>query len=105
LEDEAGLVQSLGMAYHAIPVDWENPKESDFTAFESVMQEIGSGKVLIHCAANFRVTAFFSLYALKNLGWTEQQADAFMASVWHGSNYPIWEEFIRIMKHKIAGET
>ena len=34
LPDEAGLVRSLGMAYHHIPVDWEAPKESDFEAFD-----------------------------------------------------------------------
>jgi len=30
LPDEAGLVRSLGMTYHHIPVDWNNPQESDF---------------------------------------------------------------------------
>jgi cell division protein FtsI/penicillin-binding protein 2 len=58
-------------------VDWEAPKLSDFEAFESVMQELPFGKTLVHCAANFRVTAFYSLYALKHLGWSEAQADAF----------------------------
>ena len=29
LEDEAGWVQSLGMDYVNIPVNWENPQESD----------------------------------------------------------------------------
>ena len=37
LDDEAGLVQSLGMAYHHIPVEWEHPQASDFAAFEAVM--------------------------------------------------------------------
>ena len=26
LPDEDGLVRSLGMAYHHIPVDWDNPR-------------------------------------------------------------------------------
>lgn len=103
LPDEAGLVQSLGMTYHHIPVEWENPKPSDFAAFESVMNQLGEGKTLIHCAANFRVTAFYALYALKNLGWTEEQADTFRASVWQGSNYPIWENFFSDMKTQIKG--
>src|SRR5215211_127014 len=50
LDDEAGLVQSLGMVYQHIPVDWENPKVSDFAAFEQVMQAIRTEKTLIHCA-------------------------------------------------------
>ena len=43
LDDEAGLVRSLGMTYHHIPVAWENPQESDFAAFEAVMQEHPGG--------------------------------------------------------------
>ena len=101
LPDEAGLVHSLGMVYHHIPVDWEGPKVGDFEAFETVMQALPPGKTLVHCAANFRVTAFYSLYALKHLGWSEAQADEFRASVWQGSDYPIWEDFIARMKARI----
>jgi protein tyrosine phosphatase (PTP) superfamily phosphohydrolase (DUF442 family) len=106
LEDEAGLVRSLGMTYHHIPVEWENPLPSDFAAFEQAMQTLPGGTTLIHCAANFRVTAFYSLYALKHLGWSEAQADQFRASIWQGSDYPIWEAFIADMKARIiaAGE-
>jgi uncharacterized protein (TIGR01244 family) len=102
LEDEAGLVQSLGMTYHHIPVEWEQPTESDFEAFEKVVNQLGGSKTLIHCAANFRVTAFYSLYALKHLGWSENQAEAFRSSIWQGSDYPIWEKFIGQMKAKIS---
>ncbi len=102
LEDEEGLVASLGMTYYHIPVDWENPQESDFEAFETVVKGLPAGKTLVHCAANFRVTAFYALYALKNLGWSEAQADEFRASIWQGSNYPVWEKFTGHMKAKIA---
>jgi protein tyrosine phosphatase (PTP) superfamily phosphohydrolase (DUF442 family) len=94
LPDEEGLVRSLGMAYHHIPVDWQNPRESDVVAFEQLMQSLPQEKTLIHCAANFRVTAFYSLYARKRLGWTATQADQFRASIWAGSDYPVWEDFI-----------
>jgi uncharacterized protein (TIGR01244 family) len=104
LEDEAGLVQSLGMAYHHIPVEWEQPTETDFEAFEQVFKQLAEGKVLIHCAANFRATAFYALYALKNLGWSEAQADTFRASIWQGSDYPVWEKFIEHMKTAIKGD-
>jgi protein tyrosine phosphatase (PTP) superfamily phosphohydrolase (DUF442 family) len=102
LPDEAGLAQSLGMAYHHIPVDWEHPRESDFDEFERVMQALPEGKVLIHCAANFRVTAFYSLYAQKHLGWSDAQAEGFRASVWQGSHYPVWEDFIGRMRSSIG---
>ncbi len=101
LEDEGGLVKGLGMVYHPIPVEWDAPKESDFTAFDTIFQHLAVQKTLIHCAANFRVTAFYSLYALKRLGWTETQADDFRAAIWQGSDYPVWEAFIRQIKDKI----
>jgi protein tyrosine phosphatase (PTP) superfamily phosphohydrolase (DUF442 family) len=101
LEDEAGLVRTLGLVYYHVPVEWENPKESDFQAFEAVMRQRPAGKTLLHCAANFRVTAFYSLYALKNLGWSEAQADAFREPIWKGSREPVWEQFIAQMKASI----
>jgi uncharacterized protein (TIGR01244 family) len=102
LPDEAGLVQSLGMSYSYIPVDWGHPTEQDFEAFEAAMKDRPEGKTLIHCAANFRATAFYSLYARKNLGWSDEQAEAFRTSVWAGSDYPQWESFIGEMKAKFA---
>ena len=104
LPDEEGLVRSLGMAYYHIPVAWDNPTESDFAAFESVMGQLNGRRTLIHCAANFRVTAFYALYALKNLGWSESEADTFMASVWSGSDHPVWQRFIAHMKATVRGE-
>ena len=102
LDDEAALVRSLAMDYHYIPVAWDNPLDSDFESFERVMLTLPEGKTLIHCAANFRVTAFYALYALKHLGWSADQADAFRASIWQGSDYPIWEAFVERMKAQIA---
>jgi len=102
LEDEAGLVRSLGMTYCHIPVDWEHPTEGDFEAFEKAVQQLAPGKTLIHCAANFRVTAFYSLYAMKHLGWSRAQADEFRVSIWQVSDYPVWERFIDQMKAKIG---
>jgi protein tyrosine phosphatase (PTP) superfamily phosphohydrolase (DUF442 family) len=98
LEDEPGLVESLGMQYHHIPVDWDRPTAGDFSAFEMLMQALPAGKTLIHCAANFRVTAFYSLFAQKHLGWSKAKADEFRASIWQGSDYPIWETFIGDMQ-------
>lgn len=102
LDDEPGLVQSLGMQYHHIPVEWDNPIASDLSSFEAVMQARPAGKTFIHCAANFRVTAFYSLYAQKHLGWSKAQADEFRASIWQGSDYPIWEAFIGDMQTRIG---
>ena len=82
LPDEADLVESLGMAYHHIPVDWMMPLKENFTTFVQTMDGLGDRKVLVHCAANYRVSAFYSTYAMNKHGWSEQQADALIARIW-----------------------
>lgn len=92
--NEAALVQAQGIDYIYIPVDWNNPTDADFAAFEQAMERLADQKLLIHCAANFRVTAFYGIYARRHLGWSEAQAEAFRAQIWAGSDYPVWEAFI-----------
>ena len=104
LPDEAGLVRSLGMAYHHIPVAWDDPTEADFAAFEQVMTALPpESRTLLHCAANFRVSAFYGLYGITQLGWSVERAEAFRAPIWDGSDYPVWEAFIREMQQRPAG--
>ena len=98
LADESTIVHSLGMDYVHIPVVWEHPTQSDFEKFEEAMNELKGAKVFVHCAANFRVTAFYSLYAQKNLGWDQVQAEAFRRQVWKDSQYPVWEAYIAQMR-------
>src|SRR5262249_20438586 len=102
LDDEGGLVRSLGMAYHHIPVAWEAPVAADFDGFVAAMAQTADKRVLIHCAANYRVTAFYSLYAMQKLGWTKTQADEFRAVTWT-RQYSVWDKFIGEMQERISG--
>lgn len=103
LADEAGLVEELGLTYHHLPVVFANPTEEDFAAFENVMLALPpESRTLVHCAANFRVSAFFALYAMKHLGWTAEQASGFRASIWEGSDYPVWDAFTSRMEQAIG---
>ena len=68
LEDEPGIVAALGLDYHHIPIDWEKPEPRHYTEFCAAMNNVGDKKVLVHCAANFRVSAMVSSYALNELG-------------------------------------
>ena len=92
--DEAGLARELGPTYIYIPVAWNNPTDADFAAFEQAMSATAGRRTLIHCAANFRVTAFYTLYAHKHLGWSAAQAEALRDRIWAGSDYPVWEAFV-----------
>lgn len=94
LESESDLVQDLGMAYHHIPVVWHAPRDEDLAEFETCMKGLAGRRVLVHCAANYRVTAFYALYAVRNLGWTREQAKEFIASVWKPEKYEAWGKFV-----------
>lgn len=102
LEDEAGLVRALGMEYFHIPVVWDNPTPDDFSEFVRVMQHVEGKVLLIHCVANYRVTAFYSLYAMATMGWSEVQADALMAKIWQHEVNPIWKAFIKCMRESCS---
>ena len=103
LPDEAGLVRSLRMTYHHLPVAFAEPTARDFAAFEQVMAELPpESRTLVHCAANFRVSAFYGLYAMKHLGWTVEQAEAFRASVWDVRDYPVWDAFVSQMQQRLT---
>ena len=50
------------------------------------------GRVLVHCAANYRVTSFMALYAEMKLGWTREQADALARTFWPLND--TWADFL-----------
>ena len=62
LPDEPGLIQSLGMAYRHIPVDFNAPRFENLERFFEVMDASRDQRVFVHCAANYRVSAFVALY-------------------------------------------
>jgi protein tyrosine phosphatase (PTP) superfamily phosphohydrolase (DUF442 family) len=99
LDDEEKSCASLGMAYFHIPVAWDNPKVRDFEEFKKVMLTLEGQKVLIHCAANYRVTAFYAAYAKQHLEWTEEQAGNLRARIWESNPDwrmdDVWSDFIQ----------
>ena len=48
--------------------------------------------MLVHCAANKRVTAFVGLYRTMKLGWPAEKAFALMHSVWEPDL--VWSAFL-----------
>jgi uncharacterized protein (TIGR01244 family) len=95
LPDEGASARALGMTYHHIPVEWDRPTDADFKSFEAAMQAAPRDKTLIHCAANYRATAFYGLYAMKHLGWSKAEAEKLRAPVWKGDKPAAWHEFIQ----------
>lgn len=107
LPDEAALLGELGLEYHHIPVAWAEPKLADFAQFVAAMDGLRGRPTLIHCAANYRVTAFYSLYAMRRLGWSAEQADALMDRVWNSGTTPMsqaWTSLISEARARMRDE-
>lgn len=102
LRDEPGWVKSLGMEYIHIPVQFEAPTESDLLAFFAAMDKHQEQKVLVHCAANMRVTAFLGLYRAIKQGLPSDEAFALMKTIWEPN--PVWSSFISAMLARHRGQ-
>ena len=83
LPNEQAIVEQQTLSYHNIGVDFSNPTQKNFQDFCSTLSALGHKKILIHCAANYRASAFYSVYAIQKLGWTELRAKLFVESVWN----------------------
>jgi protein tyrosine phosphatase (PTP) superfamily phosphohydrolase (DUF442 family) len=94
LPNESELVKSLGMKYINIPVIWTTPTKDGLDRFMAVMDENQDKKILVHCQANFRATAFVALYRILRHGWEPKDAIADMHKIWDAEDYPIWKMFI-----------
>jgi protein tyrosine phosphatase (PTP) superfamily phosphohydrolase (DUF442 family) len=79
---EDAIVKELGMDYVHIPVIWDAPTTSDFYAFASIMQRDPAAKTLLHCAANYRASAFAFLYRVIYDDVPVAAAKADMNEVW-----------------------
>ncbi|MBI2992821.1 MAG: protein tyrosine phosphatase family protein [Gammaproteobacteria bacterium] len=91
---EEQIVKRQGIQFHCIPVDFGAPRPEDYESFVRVMDEVRNKKVLVHCAANYRVSVFYSLYARARGEWSSEQAQAFIRSVWDPGHFTGWPEFL-----------
>jgi protein tyrosine phosphatase (PTP) superfamily phosphohydrolase (DUF442 family) len=94
LTGEKELVEEQGLLYTYIPVDFSAPHKSDYLKFEESMKALHGSRLMVHCAANYRVSAFYAIYAYKHLGWSAAEAHEHIASVWNPAEHHPWHLFI-----------
>jgi len=99
IENEDKVVTSLNMTYFHIPVDFENPKPSDVKLFLNTLQALGSNKVWVHCALNYRVSAFMYIYHKYILQTPFDDIDISLFEEW--SPDIKWQEIIKISYEEI----
>ncbi|WP_434931114.1 protein tyrosine phosphatase family protein [Shewanella sp. HL-SH5] len=103
LKNEQQIVTGLGMGYHNISVDWQQPKLEDVEQFFALMKANNNQPVVVHCAANYRASAFYYLYLATQ---QDQQVDINdTLSPWGDlqksfEEYPQWQALIETVKQK-----
>jgi len=97
LPNETKLVESLGMQYINIPVNWSTPTKDGLDKFMDTMDEHKDKTILVHCEANFRASAFVAMYRILRLGWTDENAFEMMHKIWDEDAFPVWKMFIEGM--------
>ena len=94
LENEDKIVSNLNMSYIHIPVSFENPKISDLKLFLNILQSLGANKVWVHCAKNYRVSAFIYVYHKYILHTPFEEIDLSIFDIWKPSL--IWQELMKV---------
>lgn len=93
IENEDVVVTDLKMAYFHIPVDFENPTLEQVKLFLSVLSSLENEKVWVHCALNYRVTAFMYLYHKHILNTPFDDINLSMFEQWSPSAK--WQELMK----------
>jgi len=104
-EDEASLVKAAGMKYESISVDWEQPNIENVERFFSIMNANRNKDILVHCAANYRASAFYYLYQATQLKQDSEQQKLQTLAPWGDleaslKEYPQWQVLMEQVKTK-----
>lgn len=91
LPNEDHVVKSLNMNYFHIPVSFENPTSKNYETFSKIMGNNNCRKILIHCAANKRVSIFVGIFLVKEHSWTNDEAQHLINKVWTPNS--CWKKF------------
>jgi protein tyrosine phosphatase (PTP) superfamily phosphohydrolase (DUF442 family) len=92
ITDEDLLVNQLGMKYFHVPVNWEQPKVSDYLCFSAIMQKLAGEKIFVHCVLNMRVSVFTYLYRVLQLEDSSKEAYKDILKIWEPNHS--WQTFM-----------
>ena len=92
IPEEASLVEGLGMEYIYIPVVWTSPQPENLADFFTALDARQENKVFVHCAMNFRASAFVFLYRVLRQAVPLQIARQSMLEIWEPNE--TWQAFI-----------
>jgi protein tyrosine phosphatase (PTP) superfamily phosphohydrolase (DUF442 family) len=91
-----------GIEWINIPVEWQDPKKSDFDRFSETMSKHQGDHVLVQCAGNYRASAMTYLYRVVVEKVPEAEATDDLHAVWDPNENDTWREYINDIK--VAGQ-
>lgn len=92
--EEGDIVRSLGMQYIHIPVPWDAPTLDHLKQFFAAMDGLGDQRVLVHCAANYRASAFVHQYLVLRKGVSSDLATSPILSKWRPEMDENWKPIL-----------
>jgi hypothetical protein len=81
------------MSYFHIPVPFEAPNEWHLKQFFTLMTLLKDEKIWVHCALNYRASAFLYRYYREILKVPEEEAKQVRLPEWEPDE--IWQTFMR----------
>ena len=104
VRDEQLIVTRQGLVFINLPIQFDNPTESDFNTFVAMLSALGGRKVLVHCQINLRASVMVFLYRAISLRDEPRAAYEAVAGVWSPNGK--WRRLIedQLRKHKVAFE-
>ena len=92
IPEEGNIVTAAGMAYIHIPVPFDAPTAEHLRQFIKVMQIYSDYKIWVHCALNYRVSAFLYQYQRMVNGLPHDEAKKVMLEAWQPDE--VWRAFM-----------
>lgn len=92
--NEKSIVTSLGMTFTQIGVAWNDPTITDIETYFADMKKHTGEKVLVHCMANMRASAFMFLYRTTQMDVNKEKAATLMNAIWNPKENEKWNALI-----------
>lgn len=97
---EGSVVTSLGMSYFHIPVPFDAPEKEHLVLFLKLVKALEGKNIWVHCALNYRVSAFMYHHHKLILKLSAEEAQSVIFDDWNPDE--VWRKFLAIETHEIA---
>lgn len=91
--EEESIVTGFKMVYEHLPVPFDAPSALHLRAFFKMLRDYEDKKIWVHCALNYRVSAFLYHYYRLVLNQPEVEAKKVMLPIWQPN--AVWQQFLR----------